>query len=208
MKKRKESIKQTPHVVIFVEGETDEVFFNRLLSYYNKTSITPLFSYEIQNLRGVSRYASSKFVGKLEAEIIPKCHRKGMKVYGVCCSYDTDVFDTDESPIINWQRLKKSILRLGVEEFCRIEVEYAIEDWLLDDIEGLCRYLKMKNGPKSMKGVTGYAKILNLFKQSGKVYVKGISVESFIDLLDIRKIRNKRKSALSELERILNVTIP
>lgn len=197
----------TPHVVIFVEGDTDEIFFGRLIAYYRQVSSTPIHSCEIQNVKGVSRYASSKFVGKLDAEIIPKSERKGMKVYGVCCSYDTDVFEDEESPAVDWQKLRKSIKRLGVEEFCTIEVKSAIEDWLLDDLEGLCAFLKQKDVPVSLKGANGYAKLLNLFKRSGKIYAKGISIESFIDSLSMKKIRAKRKAALSELERILNATI-
>ncbi len=130
-------------------------------------------------MKGVSRYASSKLVGKLDSEIILKSKRKGMKVYGVCCSYDTDVFEEDESLIIDWKELRKSIMRLGIEEFCTVEVKSAIEDWLLDDLEGLCKFLKQKEVPN----------------------------EDFIDCLSMEKIRNKRKAALSELEKILNVTI-
>lgn len=207
MQKGKGTKTQTPHVVIFVEGDTDEVFFGRLIAYYRQVSSTPIHSCEIQNVKGVSRYASSKFIGKLDAEIIPRSERKGMKVYGVCCSYDTDVFEDEESPVVDWQKLRKSIKRLGVEEFCTIEVKSAIEDWLLDDLEGLCAFLKQKDVPVSLKGANGYAKLLNLFKRSGKIYAKGISIESFIDSLSMKKIRTKRKAALSELERILNATI-
>lgn len=207
MKKGKGTKAMTPHVVIFVEGDTDEVFFGRLVAYYRQISSTPIHSCEIQNMKGVSRYASSKFVGKLDAEIIPKSERKGMKVYGVCCSYDTDVFEDDESPIVDWKKLRKSIIRLGIEEFCTIEVKSAIEDWLLDDLEGLCTFLKQKDIPSSLKGSSGYAKLLSLFKRSGKIYAKGVSIENFIDCLNMEKIRNKRKATLSELERILNVTI-
>ena len=205
-KKAKGTNALTPHVVIFVEGDTDEVFFGRLVEYYRQISSTPIHSYEIHNMKGVSRYASSKFVGKLDAEIIPKSERKGMKVYGVCCSYDTDVFEDDESPVVDWQKLRKSIMRLGVKEFCTIEVKSAIEDWLLDDMEGLCTFLKQKDVPSSLKGSNGYAKLLNLFKRCGKIYAKGVSIEHFIDHLSMENIRNKRKAVLSELERILNVT--
>lgn len=208
MKKGKQTKCFTPHVVIFVEGDTDEIFFGRLVAYYRKISTTPIHSCEIQNLRGVSRYASSKFAGKLESEIIPKTEKKNFKVYGVCCSYDTDVFEDDELPIVNWNKLKKSILKLGIEEFCMVEVNSAIEDWLLDDLEGLCTYLKLKDVPKSLKGGNGYAKLLGLFKRSGKFYTKGISVTDFIDQLSIERIRNKRQTALADLERILNVTMP
>ena len=207
MKKRKQIERMSVHVVVFVEGDTDEVFFNRLMSYYRQASTTPIHSYEIQNLRGVSRYATSKILGKLDAEIIPRNDRKGKKVYGVCCSYDTDVFENEETPIVDWKRLRKSILSLGIEEFCTVEVKSAIEDWLLDDLEGLCAFLKLKETPGAIKGANGYAKLLSLFKRCGKVYAKGMSIGDFIDKISMEVIRNKRKDALAELERVLNVNI-
>lgn len=197
-----------PHVVIFVEGDTDLIVFGRLVAYYRRVSTTPVHSCEIQNLKGVSRYASSKFVGKLRGEIIPKAAKKGEKVYAVCCSYDTDAFEDEESPIVGWKKIRKSILRLGIEQFCTIEVKSAIEDWLLDDLEGLCSFLKLKEVPRNIKGNNGYAKLLALFKRCGKVYTKGLSIEDFLDAISIEKIRNVRKSALAELETVLNVTIP
>lgn len=208
MKKEKKTKELDPHVVIFVEGDTDDVLFKLLVAYYRKVSTTPIHSCEIVNMKGVSRYASSKLVGKLDAEIIPKTERKGMKVYGVCCSYDTDVFEGDEAPVVDWKKVRKSIMKLNIEEFCTVEVKSEIEDWLLDDLEGICKFLKLKENPKTLKGSNGYAKLLGLFKRCGKVYVKGESVIDFTDFISIAKIRNKRKSALSELERILNVTIP
>ncbi len=196
-----------PHVVIFVEGDTDVVLFGHLLDYYRKVSTTPVHSCEIQNLKGVSRYASSKFVGKLQSEIIPRAEKKGEKVYAVCCSYDTDVFEDEESPIVDWNKIKKSILRLGIEQFCTVEVKSAIEDWLLDDIEGLCSFLKLKDVPRNIKGNNGYAKLLTLFKRCGKVYTKGLSIEDFLNAISMEKIRKARKTALAELEVVLNVSI-
>ena len=205
--KKEKAKKLKPHVVIFVEGDTDVVLFSRLVAYYRKASITAVHSCEIQNLRGVSRYASSKFVGKLQGEIIPKAVKKGEKVYAVCCSYDTDVFNDEESPIVDWKKIKRSILRLGIDQFCTVEVRNAIEDWLLDDLDGLCSYLNLKDVPKSIKGCDGYEKLLSLFKRSGKVYTKGLSIEDFIDAVSIEKIRNVRKEALADLEAALGVTI-
>ncbi len=195
-------------MVIFVEGDTDIVLFGRLIAYYRKVSTTPVHSCEIQNLKGVSRYASSKFVGKLQGEIIPKAEKKGEKVYAVCCSYDTDVFEDEESPIVDWKKIKKSILRLGIEQFCTVDVKSTIEDWLLDDLEGLCSFLKLKEVPRNIKGNNGYAEILALFKRCGKFYTKGLSIEDFIDAISIEKIRNARKAALADLESVLNASIP
>lgn len=204
----KQTSSLTPHVVIFVEGDTDEMFFNRLLNYYSCRSVASINSYEVQNMKGVGRYASSKFTGKLSADIIPRNERKGRKIYGVCCSFDTDVFEDEEAPIVDWKKVRKAVARLGIEEFCTVEVKSAMEDWLLDDLEGLCSFLKLKDCPTSLKGANGYAKIAGLFKRGGKVYAKGISVSDFIDALNIGKIRDKRKDALTELERMLCVKLP
>lgn len=204
----KQTSNLTPHVVVFVEGDTDEVFFNRLLNYYRCRSATPINSYEVQNMKGVGRYAGSKFTGKLSADIIPRNERKGRKIYGVCCSFDTDVFEDEETPIVDWKIVRKAVARLGIEELCTVEVKSALEYWLLDDLEGLCSFLKLKDCPTSLKGTNGYAKIAGLFKRGGKVYAKGISVSDFIDALNIGKIRDKRKDALSELERLLCVKLP
>lgn len=208
MKKVKQKFDLTPHVVIFVEGDTDEVFFDRLLKHYSRQSVTPVNSYEIQNMKGVGRYASSKFTGKLSADIIPRNERKGRKLYGVCCSFDTDVFEDEEAPIVNWNKVRKLIARLEIEEFCTVEVKSSIEDWLLDDLEGLCSFLKLKDNSSSPRGANGYAKMSGLFKRGGKVYAKGMSVSDFIDALNIGKIRDKHRDALAGLERLLRVKLP
>ena len=44
------------HIVIFVEGDTDQIFFEGLLEYYRNHSSTPVHSCEVKNLKGVSRY--------------------------------------------------------------------------------------------------------------------------------------------------------
>lgn len=43
-----------PHIVIFVEGDTDQIFFEGLLEYYRKNSTTSIHSCEVKNLKGVS----------------------------------------------------------------------------------------------------------------------------------------------------------
>ena len=70
------------HIVIFVEGDTDQIFFEGLLEYYRNHSSTPVHSCEVKNLKGVSRY-TSKVIGKLKNEICPKARKKGMEVKAV-----------------------------------------------------------------------------------------------------------------------------
>ena len=52
-------------VVLFVEGDTDEVLFKALIDYYKGISKTELNTCKICNLRGVTRY-TSKLIAKLQ----------------------------------------------------------------------------------------------------------------------------------------------
>lgn len=52
-----------------------------------------------------------------------------------------------------------------------------------------------------------FNKIQTLFKRANKVYLKGISIKGFVGEMDFTPIRKCRKSALSELETLLNVNI-
>ena len=197
---------QKRHVVIFVEGDTDKLFFDRLVQYYRQNSETPVASCEVRNMHGVSRY-NGKLTGKLKGQIIPSAARKGMEVQAVCCSYDTDVFEYAERPVVDWKRVAAEVKRLGIKEFCEVKVEQMMEDWLLDDTQGVCAYLKLKKMPASVPGKSGYERLQHLYKAANNVYVKGLGAGALIGALDIAVIRTKRRAALSALEAILGVTI-
>jgi len=91
--------------------------------------------------------------------------------------------------------------------FCEVAVKSAIEDWLLDDLCGLCGYLKLKEVPTSLVGKNGYEKMEWLFKKGHKRYSKGFQIGTFIQDLNMATIREKRKDALKGLEEALGVKI-
>ena len=194
-----------PHVVIFVEGDTDQIFFDGLLEYYRKQSTKPVHSCEVKNLKGVSRY-TSKVTGKLQNEICPKALKKGLEVKAVCCSYDTDVFEFAERPVVDWKKVEREVKMLGIKEFCQVRVERMIEDWILDDMKGLMKFLRLIEMPK-LSGNNAFDKIQVLFKRANKVYFKGISIKNFVGAIDYGAVRKSRKTALKELEQLLNVNI-
>ena len=193
-------------MVIFVEGDTDKVFFDRLIQYYREYSTTEVVSCEVRNLRGVSRY-TNKIVGKLQNDICPKALKKGMAVTAVCCSYDTDVFEYAERPVVDWNNVEREVKKLGIRDFCHVRVEQMMEDWLLDDMAGICAYLKLKKVPESLSGETGYQKMQSLFKRANKIYLKGNSIAPMLVSIDMSVIRQQRQMSLARLEAILNVTI-
>ena len=193
-------------VVIFVEGDTDEVLFRALLEHYRSVSKTELRPCKICNLKGVTRY-SSKLVAKLQNEYLPEARKKGYQIQTICCSYDTDVFEVRNPLIVNWDALRKTVRRMGIQEFLQLGIRSSIEDWLLCDMEGICRYLGLTTIPKSLKGNDGNAKLNDLYSKARRIYQKGYQVKELVASLDMSVIRKKNADALADLEKALNVSV-
>lgn len=124
----------------------------------------------------------------------------------MCCSYDTDVFEYAEHPVVDWNNVRKTVTKLGIKQFVELKVEKSIEDWLLDDVESLCACLGIKNAPQ-LAGNSGFEKLTRLFRKANAVYDKGYAISKFISSLNLGIIREKRKAALKELEEALSVNI-
>ena len=75
--------------------------------------------------------------------------------------------------MVDWDALKKAVKRLGIEEFIQLGIQSSIEDWLLCDQEGICRFLKMKDVPNTLRDNNGNEKLNDLFGKARKVYQKG-----------------------------------
>lgn len=203
---KKKQTQQPPHVLIFVEGDTDEVFFKALINYYASVSASPLLPYDVCNLKGVTRY-SSKLLAKLKNEYLPTARTNGYVIKTVCCSYDTDVFEVKQPQIVKWDAIGKSVKRMGIEVFIRIGVKSSIEDWILDDLSGICAYLHLKQAPSALKGINGYQKMLDLYRKAHRTYKKGYETKELINVLDMRTIRDKRQDVLAPLEEALGVSL-
>ena len=202
----KKKLMNPSHVLIFVEGDTDEVFFKALIDYYASVSSNKLLPYDVCNLKGVTRY-SSKLLAKLKNEYLPIAKTGSYKIKTVCCSYDTDVFEVKQPQIVKWDAIGKSVKRLGIDEFIRVGVKSSIEDWILDDMHGICNFLRLKQVPSSLKGINGYQKLLDLYNKARKTYKKGYETKELINALDMSAIRNKRQDVLAPLEETLGVVM-
>ena len=202
----KKKLMNPSHVLIFVEGDTDEVFFKALIDYYASVSSNQLLPYDVCNLRGVTRY-SSKLLAKLKNEYLPTAKTGSYKIKTVCCSYDTDVFEVKQPQIVKWDAIGKSVKRMGIDEFIRVGVKSSIEDWILDDMHGICNFLRLKQVPSSLKGINGYQKLLDLYNKARKTYKKGYETKELINALDMSAIRNKRQDVLAPLEEALGVVM-
>lgn len=194
------------HVVVFVEGDTDEVVFKRIVDHFK--NIYPACSSvkcHVINLRGVGRY-SSKASAKLRGEIIPKILKEKGNLKSVICSHDTDVFDFSPNPPVNLNQVVKELKLIASGAMVdKLEVRSSMEDWLLADMEGLCRYLKINKAPAKLNGRSGYEKIRSLFKRKDKLYTKGYDCENIINHINIEAVIDKYNDQLYTLKKALGI---
>ena len=194
-------------IVICVEGDADELIFRRLLDYYQKKGWRCPGELKYHNANGFPN----------EAEIRSKLNQiqriysdKTLFFHTVLCEYDTDVFENGACRLPDWSKVRNSLERdFPYVNFCQIEVKTSIEDWMLDDLDGM---LKALNLPKSTrpKGRTGQDKVKDLFRRTKIVYDrhKGKTrIKPIIDKLDIGKIRVARRKELREFEKLLGINI-
>ncbi|MBQ2188695.1 MAG: hypothetical protein II401_09115 [Bacteroidales bacterium] len=207
MSPKAKKYKVKKQTVIFVEGDADEMIFRRLIAYYMENGWKCDTHIEYVNANGFPTEA--KIASKLRQ--IENCS-KGVVVHfkTVCCEYDSDVFDLKYQRQPNWKIIKAHLKdKFELSGFCHIEARTSIEDWILDDTEGLLNALNLPQDTK-LKGTLGQDKVSDLFWKKNIIYnrYKGKNnIRKFIEKLDIAKIRDARKKELKEFEKLLGVSI-
>lgn len=191
------------HILLFIEGETEEVLFPAIIQYYRSNYNCQEVEFHYKNLRGIGNY-KSKAKGILQ-ETINKVKRGNGILKVVICSYDSDVFDYSHNPPIDWKLLKKKLEDITkAKNIVLMPSIQSIEDWLLSDMEGLCNYLKAKK-PRNLPGKNGHEKIKHLFKLYNKVYYKGYDSENIVARLDIGKIVKAHEAELNPIREALGI---
>jgi len=192
-------------VVIFVEGDADEIIINRLLDYYRNNGWHTNVSIKVVNTHGFPN--ETKMKSQLTRINVTEI-KKTIQFKAVCCEYDTDIFDKGIQNKPDWKKIEKNLKNdFDMLNFCRIEAKTSIEDWLLDDSEGLLKALNLPTDT-IIKGTSGQDKVKKLFKKRNIMYdrFKGKEkIKPYLEKLDISKIEKSRKDELKELKNILNV---
>lgn len=188
------------YVVIFVEGETEEELY--------KNYIIPLIRNELPNkkLECEVSILNVRGVGGFKNDSIMKFKRliekNPNKEFIVALCYDTDIFEFASVPPIDWNKVQSKMEKVGANKVIQVRARKSIEDWLLYDVEGICRWLRIQV-PSKVTGKNGYDKIKTLFKKGNKIYIKGRKVSGLLERLDINKILEKANAELEPLISIL-----
>lgn len=171
-------------VVIFVEGETEEAFYQCVKNII-RLRLGGSFDckVELKNVKGISNY--KKKVSRIfSKQIIPKY--PGHQLDVILC-YDTDVFELSQKPPVDWHDVKKDLKKYGARKVELVGAKKSIEDWFLKDIDGIIKYLRL---PKSTiaSGESGAKELEKLFKKANKIYIKGKKSAGFVEALDVEYI--------------------
>ncbi|MBQ9512541.1 MAG: hypothetical protein IJR58_05055, partial [Lachnospiraceae bacterium] len=119
--------------------------------------------------------------------------------WSVFLCYDRDDYRADITKFRegDWALLRKRI-RKGVM-IVDVAASADIEDIMLQDIEGVCAYLRI-DVPVSLEGRRGKAKMKHLFRSCGNAYHEGARARELIRSLDMQKIMNTGVLPLKEIE--------
>lgn len=134
-----------------------------------------------------------------------KCAKKYRMPWKVFLCYDTDSSENDITKFYqdDWKLLRKDLVKAKTEEIVDLAASADIEDIMLYDVEGICRYLGIEV-PKKLTGRKGEAKMKALYRSCGNTYHEGDRAESMVEMLDFQKIVDNSPLDLEKLVALLN----
>lgn len=184
-------------IVLYVEGQTDEEFYNRIKdNIKNKIPGKRFMVNELKVvcIKGITKF-SSKLLSKFKTEIMAH-HLKDEVIVFLC--YDNDAFEYGFHPPVDRKKLEEDLYKAGATKVNHIVAKRNIEDWFMIDEQGILKYLRLNKNTK-INGSNGLEKIKYLFKCANRVYQKGSKVDGLVDSLDMNLICSKICSEISVL---------
>lgn len=190
-------------LVIFVEGETEEEFYKLLVQNARNLTETKTncIDVEIVNVKGIGGFKSIA-LRKFKNRVKPKFGKDCQFIVALC--RDTDVFEFEAKPSIDWKKLESEFKANGANKVIHVEAKLSIEDWFLIDLEGVLNFLKLPQNTKC-RGKNGVDKLSKLFQKVNKVYVKGNRCNLLIKSINIEKIATSVSDQLLPLYKVLGV---
>lgn len=193
--------------VIFVEGDAEEILFNKLKQAYLADGCKCDIKIVNMHTGGYANQVAGKLRGLRQND---KYKNKDFKI--VCCEYDTDVYEKGQRKKPNWANLHKSWRKFHIDDCIKIEAVSSIESWILDDKDNLLKALGVIMTDDEFdalsKGKNSQEVVKALFKKKNKIYDKykgKKNIQQYLDKLDIAIIRKARYKELQELEEMLGV---
>ena len=190
-------------LVLFVEGDTELEFYKRVIANIkekkeNKKLDTHIECKNVNGVGGFKNIALRKFEKDIKVKYGCECR------YTIVLCSDTDVFELEQKPPVDWDEVKEAFEKRGVAKVIMVRAKQSIEDWFLYDSESIVSYLRLNKRIK-ITGVNGYDKLKKLYRKANKIYYKGRRSNKLVEQLDIDKIVKVAGKQLAPLYEALGI---
>lgn len=195
----------TKGIAFILEGATEKVFYRSFLQWlaennegcsFDKIENTDIGEIAFEWKSGdESVLIKFNIVGAVTQVIhsgkwfANTCARKYKIPWQVFLCYDTDSPDKDISKFYedDWKLLRDELKKAKAKEIVDLAASADIEDVMLVDLEGICKYLGIPV-PTELKGRKGKAKMKALYRSCGNTYHEGEKSADMVESLDFYKI--------------------
>lgn len=179
-------------LTIFVEGETDKLFFSYLLNFFFRNAKRKKWDKNRLNIISLDGICNAYGIVK---NTIIDLDNKERYIDTVCLIYDTDAFEYEKKPPIGLQRVKR-ITEENNCDFFSIGIVHNVEDMISFSKDEIIKYLKIPSTYKIPKNLYGINLLKALHKEVGLYYIKGSRCEDLIKCLNYSAIGRKYCSSL------------
>ena len=190
---------QQPPSLLLVEGETDEIFYERIKKDYLKDC--RVIIHDLKGLFNVNKKVVNKIVSASQ-----KNKGTGFRIY---CCLDRESRD-GRTPGFDMNVIKKQIKDRNIKGLISIDAiitTQQIESWFFYDITNIYKFLKVPKAKRKANAFSPpekytYKDFQRLFERYGKTYNKGKRAANFIEHLDINNIVSNCKELNDGIEKI------
>lgn len=185
-KKKSGENKKQQLAIFFLEGYSEEIFYKKMLDMYLKG--VPKIVINAKGLYNIHKTVMGKTV-----DIVTRYPDYNLRIY--CC---IDRESRDKAPELDIEALRKDMLghktlKNKVLSADIIMATQMLESWFFYDIEGIYKFLRYPNASRNIAKYhpvekTRWQDLFKLFRDVGKLYIKGERSENFIEHLDLEKI--------------------
>ncbi len=174
-------------LTIFVEGETDKLFFSLLISFLFKNANKkqwPNHQLRIISLDGICQAES---IIKSEITYLENTDKFRDTI---CLIHDTDAFEYQKKPPVSIERVKHITEQKGCI-FLEIAITHNVEDMIAFSAKEIIEFLKLPKTYIIPKNETGLNILKSMHKAAGEYYVKGHKSENLLKCLNYSSICKK-----------------
>lgn len=182
-------------LTIFVEGDTDKLFFNLLISFLFKNAKKREWDKTRLGIITLDGICNTEGIIKSTLDDLPN---KDKYIDTALLIFDTDAFEYQKKPPISLERVERITKKRNCS-FFSIPIEHNVEDMIAFSLHEIITYLKIPADYKIPKGLSGLNLLKRLHKEVGQYYIKGNKCEGLLRCLDYSSISKKYCKVLKSL---------